>query len=229
MCGRFTLHTPVDKLVKQFWLNTIPELRPRYNIAPTQLVPIVRSTNNNPSRQLDFVQWGLVPSWAKAASIGNRMINARQETVAEKPSFRIPFKRQRCLVIADGYYEWKRTGKEKQPYYIRLSDNSTMAFAGLWESWNGPAHLPLDKPLESCTIITTAANTLTRPIHDRMPVILSPDHWDAWLNLTLLNPKSLLPLLQPYNSDDLVADPVSRYVNSPAHDDATCITLRQET
>ena len=228
MCGRFTLRTPANQLVEQFGLDTMPELRPRYNIAPTQQVPIIRPPGSGPSRQLTFVRWGLIPSWAKEAAIGNRMVNARGETVAEKPSFREAFKRRRCLVVADGYYEWKRTGRAKQPYYIRLRDEAPLAFAGLWESWRGPRDMLLDEPLETCTIITTDANELTSPIHDRMPVILDTNQYEFWLDSEFQESAPLLALLQPYDDDDLVADPVSTYVNSPAHDDATCIDVQRE-
>jgi len=229
MCGRFTLRAPANRVVDQFRLDTISELRPRYNIAPTQPVPIVRPIGDRPSRQLTFARWGLIPSWAKEAAIGNRMINARGETVADKPSFRAAFKRRRCLVVADGYYEWQRLHGKKQPFYIRLEEDLPLAFAGLWESWQGPRDAPLDEPLETCTIITTDANEFTSPIHDRMPVILRPDDYDIWLDLELQQPEPLLALLQPYADDGLVADRVSTYVNSPRHDDAECIVAQEET
>jgi putative SOS response-associated peptidase YedK len=206
----------------------MPELVPRYNIAPTQQVPIVRVTAGSPHRSLSLARWGLIPSWAKDPSIGNRLINARSETVAEKPSFRSAFKRQRCLVAADGYYEWKKTGAAKQPYHIRLQDGQVFGFAGLWESWSGPRDAPLEQPLETCTIITTAANDFTRQIHDRMPVILRPDDYELWLDPELQEPAPLLPLLRALESDEMVANPVSTFVNRPANDSPRCIEIQKE-
>ena len=171
MCGRFVLMTPGRSLAKRFGLEEVPDLEPRYNIAPTQMVAMIRLDRDTLQRRLVLVKWGLIPFWAKDSSIGNRLINARAESAAEKPAFRSAFKSRRCLVPADGYYEWKkRKGGQKQPYLARNADGSPFAFAGLWERWQAPE----DEIIESCTILTTDANDLTQPIHDRMPVILKP-------------------------------------------------------
>ncbi len=225
MCGRFTLRTPANVLVRQFALAFEPELRPRYNIAPTQDVPVVRSSGGG--REWAQLRWGLIPSWAKDPSMGSRMINARSETVAEKPSFRAAFKRRRCLVVADGYYEWQKLGKIKQPYYIRMRDDGPFALAGLWETWRG---LPAEAsdPLETCTIITTAASEATRPIHDRMPVILTPADYDLWLDPDMEDRERIEPLLGPYEANDLIASAVSTHVNSPKNDDPECVKVLEE-
>ena len=223
MCGRFTLRTPANQLAGQFRLETMPDLQPRYNISPTQAVPIVRTTKEAPRRQMTFARWGLVPSWAKDLAMGSRMINARGETVADKPSFRTAFRRRRCLVAADGYYEWTKTGGRKQPYYIRFRDESPFAFAGLWETWRGPKDDPLDEPLETCTIITTESSESIRHIHDRMPVILDPESYEMWMDPELCEPGPILPLLRPSAADDMIVDPVSTHVNKPTNEDSACI------
>jgi putative SOS response-associated peptidase YedK len=220
MCGRFTLRTPSAALGEQFGGEPLPELHLRYNIAPTQMVAIVRIAPDTSVRQWQMVRWGLIPSWAKDASIGNRMINARAESVADKPSFRAAFRRRRCLIPADGYFEWQKTGSAKQPYYIRLDDERPFAMAGLWERWLNPA---TNEPLESCTIITTQANPLTQPIHDRMPVILGMADYEMWLDPEMQNPERLGILLRPFEGPSLRADPVETYVNSPRNDDPRCI------
>jgi putative SOS response-associated peptidase YedK len=223
MCGRFTLHSRLNLLLQQFALEAGPELVPRYNIAPTQMVPVVRC-NKQGQREMIMMKWGLVPSWAKDPSIGNRLINARSETVASKPSFRAAFKRRRCLVPADGYYEWKRLGSTKQPFYIRLQDDRPFAMAGLWESWRDET----DQQLRTFSIITTDANETTREIHDRMPAILSPLDYDVWLNPEFDEQESLQSLLEPYDPNDIVLDPVSTHVNNSRHDDPECIEIQQE-
>ncbi len=221
MCGRFTLRAPASVVAEQFGLFDTAPLSPRYNIAPSQTVAAVRRATESvePARQLVLLQWGLVPSWAKDAKVGNRLINARAETVAEKPAFRAALRRRRCLVVADGFYEWQRTGGKKQPYFIRLADDRPFAFAGLWERWEGPDHAAL----ETCTLITTEANELMAPIHDRMPVILSPDDYDRWLDPAIQKPEHLQPLLRPYPSDAMVAYPVTTHVNNPKNEDPLCI------
>jgi putative SOS response-associated peptidase YedK len=216
MCGRFTRKENFQQLAKRLGLQMLPQVEPRYNIAPSQPVACVRANPDTQHREWVDLKWGLVPSWANDPSIGHKMINARAETVAEKPSFRKAFKHQRCLVLADGFYEWKREGKAKQPYYIRFKDHRPFVFAGLWEHWEKEA-LP---PLESCTILTTNANAITAPIHDRMPVILHPDDYDLWLDLTIQTPQHAL---KPYASDEMEAFPISALVNNPRNDSPLCI------
>lgn len=193
----------------------------RFNIAPTQLVAAVRDTAGGDQRQLSQLRWGLIPSWAKDAKIGSRMINARAETVAEKPSFRAAFKRRRCLVLSDGYYEWKKEGKTKQPFYIRMNDERPFAFAGLWETWRDEH----DEPIESCTIITTTANELTKSLHERMPVILEDVDYDTWLDRENEDRGALEQLLQPYESSQMSVESVSTHVNSVKNDDVRCIEV----
>jgi putative SOS response-associated peptidase YedK len=212
MCGRYTLRTPLNVLAEQF-LFDLHELPPdftlpaRQNIAPTQMIAAVRQPVSGGPRQLALFRWGLIPSWAKEAKIASRMINARAETLAEKPSFRTPFAKRRCLILADGYYEWRTEGKKKIPHLFRRQDAQPFAFAGLWESWRVPAGDPLERlahpgkdghlRLETATIITTATNELAAPIHDRMPIILPPAAYDRWLDLTLTEAGPLTQLLQP--------------------------------
>ena len=217
MCGRFTLHSRLNLLLQQFAIEAGPELNPRYNIAPTQQVSVVRNTNA--TRELVPLRWGLVPFWAKDSKIGNRMINARAETVASNPSFRNAFQSRRCLVPADGYFEWQRPGNHKQPFYIRMEDGRPFAMAGLWERW----HADQADSLETFAIITTESNSMTHDIHDRMPVILSPDAYEVWLDPEFTGKEALESFLRPYESDEMVAEPVSTLVNSPRNDDAECI------
>ena len=218
MCGRFTLTLNPDELQEQFGLSEPPptQLVPRYNIAPTQAVAVIA---NNSDRKLELFQWGLIPSWAKDPKIGNKMINARAETLAEKPSFRTALKRRRCLVVADGFYEWKKTGSGKTPMYIQLKDGQPFGFAGLWEAWQSPE----DGLIKTCTIITTTPNALMEGIHDRMPVILPREAYDRWLAPEELPAAETLPLLQPYDAAQMRAVQVSTRVNSPAVDSAECI------
>lgn len=220
MCGRFTLKTRSTALVEHFGGELTFDPGLRYNIAPTQEVAIVRIAPDASAKQWQMVRWGLVPSWAKDASIGNRMINARAETVADKPSFRAAFRRRRCLVPADGYFEWQKSEQGKQPYYIRLREDRPFAMAGLWESWVNQA---TNETLLSCTIITTQANDLTQPIHDRMPVILAAADYEVWLAPQSSDPDRLGALLRPCDSSMLRADPVDTYVNSPRNDGPRCI------
>jgi putative SOS response-associated peptidase YedK len=218
MCGRFTLTADINALQTSFpWLNIPPEITPRFNIAPTQPVAVVPNDGKN---KLDFFNWGLIPSWAKDPQIGNRMINARAETLAEKPSYRTAFRRRRCLVLADGFYEWQQTGgKSKIPMYIRLASGSPFAFAGLWEIWNSTD----GSNILSCTIITTQPNELMQKIHNRMPVILPSDAYSLWLDPGEQDPTRLSNLLQPYPASEMNAYPVSTLVNSPSNDNPQCI------
>lgn len=221
MCGRFTLTQSIEELVEEFELpdHILEELKPRYNIAPTQTILAIRVDTENQQRKMHPLHWGLVPSWAKDPSIGSRMINARAETLAEKPSFRSAYRSRRCLIPTDGFYEWKKTGSKKQPYYIRMKDESVFAFAGLWENWNGPDETVID----SCTIITTEPNALMADMHHRMPVILSRDQYDHWLNPDNCKPAELQPLLQPCAAEKMKAHPVSTYVNRATNDDSQCV------
>jgi putative SOS response-associated peptidase YedK len=220
MCGRFSLVADPDDLREAFpWLNIpIAEVSPRYNIAPSQPVAVIP---NDGKHQLDFFIWGLIPSWAKDPIIGNRMINARAETLNEKPSFRTAFRRRRCLIPADGFYEWKvEPGKKaRTPTYIRMKSSKPFTFAGLWESWNSPD----GSEILSCTIITTQPNNLLQEIHNRMPVILPASNYDLWLEPDEVDPSKLAGLLQPYPAEEMIAFPVSTLVNNPANDMATCI------
>ncbi len=215
MCGRYTLSTPIDVVRDLFDLTEAPELRPRFNIAPTQEAPVVRVQAG--ARGLDLVKWGLVPYWAKDPSSGP--INARSETVAEKPSFRAAFKKRRCLVVADGFYEWQKVaGSGKQPFYFQLPDSRPFAFAGLWERWAKG-----DEPLETFTILTKEANQIVGEIHPRMPVILGREAYAPWLDPELQDGGMLSGLLEIGPMDELTRYPVSTYVNSPANDSPECI------
>lgn len=221
MCGRFTLRASARTIAEQFGLLEVGTIPPRYNIAPTQPVAAVRLDPEAqlPDRQLVWLRWGLVPSWARDARIGAGLINARAESAGQKPAFRAALRRRRCLVLADGFYEWQRVGARKQPYFIRLRDDRPFAFAGIWESWEGPEH----SALATCAILTTEPNELMAPIHDRMPVILAPEDYTAWLDPTIQTPESLRRLLRPYPSDAMLAYPVSPYVNDPRNDTPQCI------
>lgn len=220
MCGRFTLKTPVQKIVAAFEvagdLPLFDQLPPRYNVAPTQ--PVLAVELREGRRRLTQLRWGLVPAWADSPAVGNRLINARADTVASKPSFRNAFARRRCLVVADGFYEWKKTGKAKQPYYIGVRSGEPFAMAGLAESWQRAG----DR-VESCTIITTEPNELMAGMHDRMPAILPAADYDLWLDPEFEDRAKLLSLLRPYPADELTAYPVSTLVNSPKNDDPACV------
>lgn len=219
MCGRFTLTDPDQDLAVQFNLPEIPDMQPRYNIAPTQPVAAVRASPDSMVREMALLHWGLIPFWAKDPNIGNRMINARSETADEKPAFRAAFKRRRCLVVADGFYEWKKQEGGKQPFYIRLRDRRPFAFAGLWEFWKGED----EAAIESCTLLTTAPNEFIQSLHNRMPVILHPNDYEVWLDPEIQEPDVLKPLLSSYPSQQMAAYPVSRFVNSPKNDGPQCI------
>ncbi len=237
MCGRFTLTSELNALHDTFGANYLEDrnfwltFNPRYNITPTQDVAVISNRQPNPDRRqdqksYDFFQWGLIPSWAKDAKIGSRMINARSETLSEKPSFRAAYKRRRCLVLADGYYEWQKIEgeKSKQPVYIRLKSQKPFAFAGLWEEWQATSDREgMETPLRSCTIITCPPNKTLESLHHRMPVILPQDSYDQWLTPDELTPDVLQPLLKPYSGEEMEAYPVSRYVNRPANDSPECI------
>ncbi|MBK8163555.1 MAG: SOS response-associated peptidase [Gammaproteobacteria bacterium] len=214
MCGRLNIAAPGPKLVEAFDIvrdiELFDALAPRYNVAPSQRIPAIRLDSGQ--RAACLLRWGLVPSWAKDEKIGYKMINARAETVAEKPAYRAAFKRHRCLIPATGFYEWQQSDG-KQPYNIRRKDAAPFALAGLWEHWEREGMV-----IESCTIVVTEANDLMRRIHERMPVILHPKDYDLWLNPEVGDPERLLPLLIPYADEDLEMYPVSKMVNSPKND-----------
>lgn len=213
MCGRFSLALLPETLADYFGLDQVPvDLLPRYNIAPGQAIAIIRFAPGL-GRHLDIAHWGLVPSWAKDASIGHKLINARAESLAQKPAFRNAYRQRRCLIPADGFYEWHAENDGKQPYWISSADSSPLAFAGLWESWEAPQ---TGEHLESCTIITTTANAQLAPLHERMPVILPAAEFSAWL-APQATPTQLGRLLRPYPGT-LHIHPVSREVNSPLKD-----------
>ena len=220
MCGRFALTADPSDLQEAFyWVDFgNADISPRFNIAPTQPVPVVV---NDGAKKLDYFSWGLVPFWAKDPSIGARMINARAETLPEKPSFRNAFKRRRCLILADGFFEWKKEPNisGKTPFFIQKKDGKPFAFAGIWENWNSPD----GSQILSTAIITTEPNELVRPIHNRMPVILPDEAYATWLQTGEVDTERLSSLLKPYPSNDMKAYAVSRYVNSPKNDSKDCI------
>jgi putative SOS response-associated peptidase YedK len=217
MCGRYMLTSPVEALRQLFLFEERPNLMPRYNVAPTQDVPIVRLSRNGTERELIMARWGLVPFWADDLKIGNRLINARRESVHTMRPFREAYNRRRCLVPADGFFEWRKEGKARQPLLIRRKDQAPFAFAGLWERWKDPSEGTV---VRSCTIITCPANELVALIHDRMPVILAPDDHARWLDPAATDARSLLA---PCPAAWLESFPVNPWVNDPRHDDATCI------
>ena len=219
MCGRFTLRTPPQALASLFDLPEAPPLEPRYNIAPSQPVLAVRRHPRTGQREFTFLNWGLIPSWAKDVKIGYRLINARSETVADKPAFRAAYRRRRCIVPADGFYEWQKRAGHKQPYFIHRKDDQPFGMAGLWERWEGPD----GSVIESCTLLTTEPNELLRPLHNRMPVILSPEEYETWLDVQNASPLVLQALLRPCPASLLEALPVSRYVNNPRQEGPACI------
>jgi putative SOS response-associated peptidase YedK len=220
MCGRYVQSTPIDELANVLEARVrVDEWRPRYNITPGSMVLACRLGDDG-GRDLALLHWGLIPSWAKDRKLGFRTINARAETVADKPAFRAAFKRRRCLIPADGYYEWRATESGKQPYFFSSCDGRPLAFAGLWETWTDKEtgeHLP------SCTIIVTDANERLRPIHSRMPVVLGVEDYATWLDPRTSDRERLLALLRPADPDAIEARAVERRVNSPANDDPSLI------
>jgi len=220
MCGRFSLQATLEEIAKQFnaEIEDSSLFNPRYNIAPSQTVAAVRLKPDTAQRELVRLRWGLIPSWAKDLKIAYSTINAKAETVAEKPAFRSAFRKRRCLIPASGFYEWQLQGKQKQPMYIRLRDRHPFAFAGLWEHWEPKE----GEPIESCTIVTTDANAFMVPIHNRMPVILASQDYDPWLDPAVPT-DSLRALLKPYEADEMEAYAVSKMVNSPRNDSPQCL------
>ncbi|MEW4220984.1 SOS response-associated peptidase [Rossellomorea marisflavi] len=217
MCGRFSLIESVHELQQQFEFELSADLQPRFNIAPSQEVFSIISDGKK--RRGGTLRWGLVPHWAKEAKIGYKMINARAEGIDEKPSFREPFRKKRCLIIADGFYEWKKVDDRKQPYRFIMKDRKPFAFAGLWETWKKG-----DAPLHTCTIITTTPNAVTEDIHDRMPVILKREDYDRWLDPSNQAVDKLKSLLVPYSAEEMELYPVSELVNSPKNDVADVLS-----
>ena len=218
MCGRYFLHSTADKLSSLFGEMPMPLLAARYNIAPSQPIPVIRQ---NPAgrREMVLVRWGLIPSWSKGPDSRFSMINARVETVAQKPAYRTAFRYRRCLIPADGFYEWRAADNAKQPYVLRPRDGVPLAFAGLWEHWqdaNG-------NELESCTILVRAANEQVKTVHERMPVIMTPNSFDLWLNIHAQKPQPLETLLAVQQAPELEIYPVSRAVNSPKSDAASLL------
>ncbi|MHA1908622.1 MAG: SOS response-associated peptidase [Candidatus Thorarchaeota archaeon] len=223
MCGRFSLLTNVKVLIERFKIDEA-EVRPepRYNVAPAQMVTAVIDAA---SRHLVSMRWGLIPHWAKDPKIGSKMINARAETVAEKGVFKPALKKRRCLVLADGFYEWQKVGSTKKPMYIRMKTREPFALAGLYEKWKSPS----EKIIQSCTIITTEPNTLMKPIHNRMPVILKKKDEEAWLDSTNEDLNALTKLLKKYPANKMEAYEVSTYVNSPKNTGSQCIRPSAQT
>jgi putative SOS response-associated peptidase YedK len=216
VCGRYLLKSPPQVVADLFGLTEVPDLRPRYNVAPTQQVAAVGDFGGG--RRLSLLRWGLIPFWSRADAGGTGQINARSETAADKPSFRQPFRTRRCLVPADGFFEWLQEGRRKRPYLFRLRGGAPFAFAGLWDRWEGPSG-----PVQSCAVLTTSANDLVGRVHDRMPVILNPSDFDRWLDPAEHDPAVLLPLLRPYPADLMESIAVSDRVNNARNDDPSCV------
>jgi putative SOS response-associated peptidase YedK len=218
MCGRYALKTSVPEIARILGASESVEFPPSYNVAPTRKVPVCRVSETG-AREIALLRWGLVPHWARAVDDKYRMINARAESVASKPAFRTPFRRRRCLVPADGYYEWKAIGKRKQPYFICMQDEAPFFLAGLWDRWGKGE----DERVDSFTIVTTTANDSSAEVHERMPVILGPENHEVWLDPAIQDTAALTPLLGPYAGEGMMLRPVSTYVNSPRNDDPRCV------
>jgi len=224
MCGRFALDTPPKKLAEHFNLSGELDISPSWNIAPSsRICTITNDTEGH--RQLSKMKWGLIPLWAKEATIGHKLANARGETVAEKPSFRSAFKYHRCIIPASGFYEWKTEKGVKFPWYLSLKSGDPMAFAGLWETW----HTKEGDIIESCCIITTAANSIMEPIHDRMPVIIDSDQWSTWLSHQEHQKNVLLPMIHPHDPESMQAWPVTRELNRVGFRDDAGLVQQLET
>lgn len=221
MCGRYTLTAKQEELVQRFLLKQIAEelmneLKPRYNIAPSQKMLAVRQSPEHGGRELAAFSWGLIPFWAKDPKIGYKTINARSETVAEKPAYRAAIKSRRCLIPASGFYEWLREEKSrpKQPFYVAMASGDVFSMAGVWESWKSPE----GAVIVSCSILTTSANEIMAPVHHRMPVIIDEENYDCWLDLEEKNPEKLKSLFKPYASKQMICYPISTLVNSPRNE-----------
>ncbi len=218
MCGRFRLGKGREALKKFFSADNDVEWDPRYNLAPTQDIVTVRQDARAPQRVLSLMRWGLIPSWSKDAAIAARMINARSETAADLPAFRDSLRSRRCLIPADGFYEWQKVGKGKQPYCFTLVDGGIFSFAGLWDRWRSPE----GRIIETCSILTTSANELVAGVHDRMPVILPPDRYDLWLDPGFARRDGIVELLAPLPANAMKKFPVSTRVNDVNNEDAEC-------
>jgi putative SOS response-associated peptidase YedK len=219
MCGRFRLSRR-KQIVEEYFDTSSDdqEWEPRYNIAPTQPVPVIRQNPKEPVRELSLIRWGLIPSWATDPSGAARMINARSETANVKPAFRDALKSRRCLIPADGFYEWQKSGKPKQPYCFEVGEGELFAFAGIWDRWRDSG----GHALETCSILTTTPNSVTSAVHDRMPVILDPDTYDLWLDPGMKDVGAASELLRPYDARLMRCYPVSTRINHVANDDAEC-------
>ena len=218
MCGRYSMAAPTDAMKRLFDLGQLPDLEPRYNLAPSQLVPAVIQPQPQ-QREFRCFKWGLVPFWAKDPSIGNRLINARSETAAGKPAFRVAMRYRRCLLPADGFYEWKKTPNGKQPVYAQVDGGALFAFAGLWESWQSPE----GQVVESSVVLTCRPNEKLKSVHDRMPVILPKERYEQWLDPACQDGQKAAELLKPFDSERMQLTEVSKYVNSPANEGPDCI------
>lgn len=219
MCGRYRLSRRKQIIEEHFdSISGDEQWGPRYNIAPTQPVPVIRQNPKEPIRELSLARWGLIPLWAKDSSVAATMINARSETAASKPAFRDALRFRRCLIPADGFYEWQRTGKTKQPYCFEVNDGELFAFAGLWDRWKDAS----GKSIETCSILTTTPNAVTSAVHDRMPVILDPDSYELWLDPGMTKVEAVSDLLRPCDSRQMRSYPVSTRVNSVRDDDEQC-------
>ena len=219
MCGRYRLSRR-KQLVDEYFgsISGEEEWNPRYNVAPTQTVPVIRQNPKEPVRELSLMRWGLVPSWAKDSSVAAMMINARSETASTKLAFRDALKSRRCLIPADAFYEWQKTGKAKQPYCFEVDEGELFAFAGIWDRWKDPS----GNALETCSILTTSPNAVTSPVHDRMPVILDPDSYDLWLDPGMKDVSAVSELLKPCDARLMRCYTISTRINYVANDDEEC-------
>jgi putative SOS response-associated peptidase YedK len=219
MCGRYRLSRR-KQLVEEYFdcVSHEPDWSPRYNIAPTQPIPVIRQNPKEPVRELSSMRWGLIPSWSKDPSAAAKMINARSETASTKPAFRDALKSRRCLIPADGFYECARTGKTKQPYCFEIGEGEMFAFAGLWDRWKDPS----GNWIKTCSILTTTPNAVTSAVHDRMPVILDPDSYDLWLDPCMTKVEAVSDLLRPFDARLMRCYPISTRINRVANDDAEC-------
>jgi len=219
MCGRYRLSRRKQVVEEYFDAESDEsEWTPRFNIAPSQPVPVIRQNPKEPFRELSLMRWGLIPSWAKDASVAARMINARSETAGTKPAFRDPLTNRRCLIPADGFYEWQRTGKVKQPYCFEVNDGELFAFAGIWDRWTDPSR----NTVETCSILTTSPNAVTSAVHDRMPVILDRESYDIWLDPGMRDVTTASELLKPYDAQLMRCYPISTRINHVGNDDEEC-------